>query len=96
MEAISSIDRILEEDPSGDYRRIDFESRDMYRHLIELVGRRSVRPGEDTAEGVLELVQDHGQELPPPVGGEQFAGGVPARLRGPPPADGLTGRGRDR
>ena len=51
-------------------------------------------PGKNTAEGILQFVQDHGQELSPPVGGKQFARGVPARPRWLPPANCKTGRGR--
>jgi len=35
FEALSSVEQILREDPSGIYPRMDFESRDYYRHQIE-------------------------------------------------------------
>ena len=38
-------------------------------------------------------MQDHGQELSPPVGGKHFARGVPAHLRLLPHANGNTGWG---
>ena len=49
VEKISFVERILREDPSGDYPRLDFESRDMYRHAVEQCGRRSRKKEEDPA-----------------------------------------------
>lgn len=39
FEEISPVQKMLELDPSGIYPRMDFESRDKYRHLVEKVAR---------------------------------------------------------
>jgi hypothetical protein len=49
VERISRVEAILREDPSGDYPRMAFETRDHYRHSIEITGRKSARKGEDAA-----------------------------------------------
>ena len=39
VEAQSTVERILREDPAGVYPRMDFASRDHYRHLVERLAR---------------------------------------------------------
>ncbi|KPU45143.1 N,N'-diacetylchitobiose phosphorylase [Oxobacter pfennigii] len=39
FEKLSPVEQILEEDPAGVYSRMDFESRDCYRHEIELMAK---------------------------------------------------------
>lgn len=39
FEEVSPVQKLLERDPSGIYQRMDFESRDAYRHLVEKVAR---------------------------------------------------------
>src|SRR4029453_12818989 len=34
-ERVSSVEQVLRRDPSGDYPRMDFHSRDSYRHAVE-------------------------------------------------------------
>ena len=49
VEELSAVNHILADDPSGDFPRLDFASRDLYRHEIEKCALRSARPGEDPA-----------------------------------------------
>ncbi|MDP1821897.1 MAG: glucoamylase family protein [Archangium sp.] len=35
VEQVSLVDQILRRDPTGDYARMDFQSRDRYRHVVE-------------------------------------------------------------
>ncbi len=49
VEELSAVHHILGEDPSGDYAKLDFASRDLYRHEIEKCGLRSRKAGEDPA-----------------------------------------------
>ena len=49
VENISHVDRILHGDPSGDYTRLDFDTRDMYRHAVEVCARRCRARHEDPA-----------------------------------------------
>ncbi len=50
VETLSSVEQILREDPIGIYGRMDFRTRDNYRHAVERVARaaggRYVRAGE--------------------------------------------------
>ncbi len=41
FESVSLIDVVLGEDPAGIYARMDFATRDRYRHVIEGIGRRT-------------------------------------------------------
>ncbi len=49
VEDLSVVNRILRDDPSGDYPRVDFATRDLYRHEIEKCARRSAKNDEDPA-----------------------------------------------
>src|SRR5581483_4961893 len=49
VEELSAVHHILGDDPSGDYPRLDFTSRDLYRHEIEKCARKSAQPDEDPA-----------------------------------------------
>ncbi|WP_413584252.1 GH36-type glycosyl hydrolase domain-containing protein [Bdellovibrio sp. HCB274] len=60
FESVSQIDRLLEEDPSGDYARMEFITRDDYRHNIERIGKRTKTPERDIATRAIERSQqDH-------------------------------------
>ena len=41
VETMSAVDRLLREDPGGAYGRMDFTTRDRYRHVIEKIAKRS-------------------------------------------------------
>jgi cyclic beta-1,2-glucan synthetase len=49
VEDLSAVDHILREDPSRDYPRLDFPTRDNYRHRVERCARRSRTENEDPA-----------------------------------------------
>ena len=71
FESVSRIDAILYNDPPGVYSRMDFATRDRYRHAIEEIARRSHDPtvtefavafkaielaeGHETAEGIEDV-----------------------------------------
>jgi cyclic beta-1,2-glucan synthetase len=56
VEAASHLDRMLRHDPSGDYPRMDFASRDRYRREVERLTRGSRGHDElDVAAAALEL-----------------------------------------
>jgi len=57
VEAMSIADRVLAEDPAGVYARMDFATRDDYRHVLERIARR-IRGSEiDVARKALELAR---------------------------------------
>ncbi len=54
FEDVSIVDGILREDPADVYARMDFPSRDMYRHAIEGLARTSGREEGEVARRVVE------------------------------------------
>lgn len=55
VESLSQIDRVLERDPAGAYGRMDFGTRDRYRHVIEKLAKRSHSPEAEVAQGAIHL-----------------------------------------
>lgn len=53
FEDTSLVEHILREDPSGVYSRMDFVSRDRYRHAIEGLARRCPHTETEVAEAVV-------------------------------------------
>ncbi len=54
VESVSPVEATLRRDPAGIYARMDFETRDRYRHEIEKLARRSGRTELAVAEAVVE------------------------------------------
>ena len=54
VESVSPVEAALRRDPAGIYPRMDFETRDRYRHEIEKLARRSRRSELAVAEAVVE------------------------------------------
>jgi cyclic beta-1,2-glucan synthetase len=50
VESLSVVEGILRSDPTGTYRRMDFATRDRYRHSVEFFARRSKRTESDIAQ----------------------------------------------
>ncbi|HEX7369100.1 MAG TPA: glucoamylase family protein [Rhodanobacteraceae bacterium] len=57
LERVSTVDRILGEDPAGAYTNMDFATRGRYRHAIESLALRSGRSEREVAERVLEMAR---------------------------------------
>jgi cellobiose phosphorylase len=57
VEAISLVERSLREDPAALYGRMDFATRDSYRHVVELVARRGRLAETRVADQVLALAR---------------------------------------
>ncbi|MBN2840817.1 MAG: hypothetical protein JXP37_07690, partial [Coriobacteriia bacterium] len=53
FERVSLVDHILREDPAGVYPRMEFASRDRYRHTLEGLALRSVHDEIEIAEAVI-------------------------------------------
>ena len=58
VERQSVMDAVLRRDPSGDYSRMTFATRDRYRHVVERIAKRSRRSETAVAEMALALAQD--------------------------------------
>jgi cyclic beta-1,2-glucan synthetase len=57
FEKVSLIDPVLKKDPAGVYARMDFATRDRYRHAIERVSKGVKKSELEIAQRVLELAQ---------------------------------------
>ncbi len=57
VERMSAVEQTLREDPGGVYSRMDFATRDRYRHMIEDVARFSGHSEVDVARHAIGLAQ---------------------------------------
>ncbi len=55
FEKLSKVERLLRQDPSGIYPRMDFDTRDRYRRMIEELARGSGQPEDRVARQAIEL-----------------------------------------
>jgi cyclic beta-1,2-glucan synthetase len=58
FETVSLIDPELGRDPAAVYRRMDFATRDRYRHVIERISRRANKSELEVAQAVLRLAEE--------------------------------------
>jgi len=58
VEECSIVDQILRLDPYGAYSKMDFETRDRYRRVVERLSRYSEKSETNVAEQVLILAED--------------------------------------
>jgi cyclic beta-1,2-glucan synthetase len=59
VEECSAIDCILKEDPAGEYLKMDFQTRDSYRRIVERLSRHSNLKEYEVANAALELSKAH-------------------------------------
>src|SRR6201985_575629 len=55
VETLSSVEQILRQDPRGVYARMDFGTRDTYRHAVEKVARAASGDEPAVAQKAIEL-----------------------------------------
>src|SRR6185503_8711837 len=72
VESMSVAERALREDPGGVYGRMDFATRDHYRHVLEKIARRSDLPEEQVARNCVHLAR----AAAPPGDGDERASHV--------------------
>ncbi len=58
FETVSLIDPALGKDPAAVYLRMDFATRDRYRHVIERISRRANKTEPEIAQTVLQLAEE--------------------------------------
>nr|WP_096361918.1 glucoamylase family protein [Sulfuricaulis limicola] len=58
VETLSDADQKLREDPAAIYGRMDFATRDRYRHVVEKIARQSRLPEAEVAERAIRLARD--------------------------------------
>ena len=61
VEGHSIVEQTLREDIGGFYGRMDFSTRDMYRHVVELVARKSGTSEEEVARIVIQLAKEQAE-----------------------------------
>lgn len=61
VENVSSIEKILEQDPMGVYKNMDFATRDMYRHSVEKIAKQSSKTEQEVALAVVQLTKENGE-----------------------------------
>jgi len=64
VEAHSSVERILAKDPAGTYSRMDFATRDSYRHKVESIAAGSRLPETEVALAVVALAEKYKEADP--------------------------------
>ena len=57
VETVSIAERTLGEDPGGVYARMDFATRDRYRHVVEKIAKHSPTSEVEVARAVVRLAQ---------------------------------------
>jgi cyclic beta-1,2-glucan glucanotransferase len=58
FESVSLIEPLLGTDPAGAYAKMEFASRDRYRHVIERISKRTRSNELDVARAAVELAED--------------------------------------
>lgn len=58
VESVSGVEQILCEDPCGVYCRMDFPTRDRYRHVVEKMAKRSRLSESEVAREVIRLARE--------------------------------------
>jgi cyclic beta-1,2-glucan synthetase len=58
VESVSAAERVLRRDPARVYSRMDFSTRDQYRHKIERLARRSGRSEEEVAQTARQCAEE--------------------------------------
>jgi cellobiose phosphorylase len=62
VEGISLVEKTLREDPANCYERMDFSTRDRYRHVVEETARKSRRAENDVARSAIKLASECGRD----------------------------------
>ncbi len=62
FEKVSSVDRVLQNDPTGVYQRTDFATRDRYRHHIERIAKKTDAEEVEIAKRAVEFSKQKAAE----------------------------------
>jgi cyclic beta-1,2-glucan glucanotransferase len=58
VETMSVVEHTLREDPGGTYGRMDFATRDRYRHVVEKVAKSSPHSEDEVARNAIQLARE--------------------------------------
>ena len=59
VETMSVVDRVLGEDPGGVYGKMDFATRDRYRHVVERIGKSSRLSETEVARNAIQIAREN-------------------------------------
>ncbi|MBA3507952.1 MAG: cyclic beta 1-2 glucan synthetase, partial [Betaproteobacteria bacterium] len=59
VESLSKVEHVLRQDPAGAYAKMDFATRDRYRHVVERVARKSGWTEDDVARQAIVMAREH-------------------------------------
>ncbi|MEJ7668260.1 MAG: glucoamylase family protein [Casimicrobiaceae bacterium] len=59
VESLSKVEHVLREDPAGAYAKMDFATRDRYRHVVERIARKSGWTEDDVARKAIAMAREH-------------------------------------
>ncbi|MDB5273643.1 MAG: glycosyltransferase 36 [Chitinophagaceae bacterium] len=59
VETLSSVEQVLRQDPMDTYSKMDFATRDRYRHVVESISKASKLSETQVAHKVLQLTTEH-------------------------------------
>jgi hypothetical protein len=62
VEKLSLVEETLRLDPAGVYAKMDFSTRDRYRHSVEFLARHSRLSEEDVARRAIQLAEDSARQ----------------------------------
>jgi cyclic beta-1,2-glucan synthetase len=62
VESQSATEKILRRDVTGDYPKMEFATRDQYRHVVENIAKRTKLPEEEVASAALALSAATGED----------------------------------
>ena len=62
VEKLSCVEQVLVQDPAGTYPRMDFTTRDRYRHVVEAIAKKSGLPEKEVAQTALTLAGKSGDK----------------------------------
>ena len=62
VETLSQVEQTLRLDPAGVYGKMDFFTRDRYRHSVEAISRHSQLPESEVAQKAIQLAEDSARE----------------------------------
>ncbi|HEV7913907.1 MAG TPA: cyclic beta 1-2 glucan synthetase, partial [Albitalea sp.] len=64
VETLSKVEQTLREDPADVYARMDFATRDDYRHAVEQMAKHSPLPEHEVARAAVELAGEAATRIP--------------------------------
>ena len=59
VETMSAVEQILREDTGGIYGRMDFATRDRYRHVVEKIAKHSRLSESEVARAAIQLAHQN-------------------------------------